>query len=55
MSELFEKAQALCMVKLYPLHQMKDGCWAATNSGGRRRYVVGYLHSGAVFVEEFAE
>ncbi len=55
MNELFEKASALCMVQLHPVHQMKDGCRAATNSGGRKRYVVAYLLSGAVFVEEFGE
>ena len=53
MNELFEQASALCMVKLYPVHQMNDGCWAATNSGGRKRFVIGYLDNGSVFVEEF--
>jgi hypothetical protein len=53
MNELFEKASSLCMVKLYPVHQMNDGCWAATNSGGRKRFVIGYLDNGSVFVEEF--
>lgn len=55
MNELFEKASSLCMIKLYPVHEMSDGCWCATNSGGRRRYVIGYLNSGSVFVEEFGE
>ena len=55
MNELFDKASSLCMVKLYPVHEMSDGCWCATNSGGRKRYVIGYLHSGSVFVEEFGE
>lgn len=53
MNELLEKASALCMVKLYPVYQMNDNCWACTNSGGRKQYVVGYLHNGSVFVEEF--
>ncbi len=55
MNELFEKASALCMVQLHPVHQMKDGCWAATNSGGRKRYLPGYFHSGAVSVQDLGE
>ena len=52
MNELFEKASSFIMVHLYPVHQMNDGCWMATNSGGRKRYVIGYLDNGSVFVEE---
>ena len=53
MNELFEKASALCMVKLFPVSRMTDGCWQATNSGGRKSYVIGYLDNGSIFVEEF--
>jgi hypothetical protein len=55
MNELFEQASALCMVQLFPVTEMTDGCWHATNSGGRKKYVIGYLDNGNVFVEEFGE
>ena len=53
MNELFERASAFCMIQLYPVAEMTDGCWHATNSGGRKKYVIGYLDNGNVFVEEF--
>jgi hypothetical protein len=50
-NELFEKASATCMVELRPVYQMNGGCFMATNSGGRKRYVIGTLDNGSVFVE----
>lgn len=51
MSELIREASMRSMMNLFYVHGMNDGCLMVTNSGGRRRYVVGRLDSGSVFVE----
>ena len=51
--ELFMQASKRCMVKLLPLEAMTLSCWLATDSGGRKRYVVGRLDTGDVFVESY--
>lgn len=51
-NELLREASSKIMVNLFYVHSMSEGCIMATNSGGVKRYVVGRLHSGNVFVEE---
>jgi hypothetical protein len=51
MPAVIKDAQLVRGVCLYPVQQMSEGCWLATDSGGNKRYVVGYLDNGSPFCE----
>jgi hypothetical protein len=51
MPAIIKEAQSMIGVCLYPVQQMSMGCWLATDSGGNKRYVVGYLDNGKPFCE----
>ena len=51
MPAVIKDAQNVAGVCLYPVQQLNAGCWLVTDSGGNKRYVVGYLDNGKPFCE----
>ena len=51
MPAVIKDAQSIRGVCLYPVQQLSGGCWLVTDSGGNKRYVVGYLDNGSPFCE----
>ena len=51
MPAVIKDAQSIRGICLYPVQQLNDGCWVTTDSGGNKRYVVGYLDNGKPFCE----
>ena len=49
---LIKKAEAMTQVCLGELHECTDKCLIVTNSGGKARYMIGYLDNWEVFVEK---
>ena len=49
---LIRKAEAKIAVCLGELHECTDNCLIVTNSGGKARYLIGYLDNWEVFVEK---
>ena len=45
-------AENILGVCLSPVQPMSHGCWLATDSGSKKRYVVGRLDNGEVFAEK---
>ena len=54
MFELIEKASSTACICFYGLEQVGD-CLLVTDSGGRKRYLIGYLDDGSVFWERVKE
>ena len=50
MFELIEKASSMACICFYGVQQVGD-CLMVTDSGGRKRYLIGYLDDGSVFWE----
>lgn len=48
---VIKEAEKISGVCLYAVQQLNDGCWVTTDSGGNKRYVVGYLDNGKPFCE----
>lgn len=54
MFELIEKASSMACICFYGVQQVGD-CLMVTDSGGRKRYLIGYLDDGSVFWERVKE
>lgn len=54
MFELIEKASSMACICFYGVQQV-GGCLMVTDSGGRKRYLIGYLDDGSVFWERLKE
>jgi hypothetical protein len=50
--DLIKKAEAKIAVCLGEIHECEDNCLIVTNSGGKARYMIGYLDNWEVFVEK---
>jgi hypothetical protein len=51
MQNLITQASDIAGICLYFVAPMTDGCVLCTDSGSRKRYVVGRLDDGSVFCE----
>ncbi len=49
--QLIEQASGVASICFKLIEPMADDCLLVTDSGGRKRYVIGALHNGKVFVE----
>lgn len=54
MFDLVQRAQTLACICFYGVRQIGD-CLLVTDSGGRKRYLIGYLDDGSVFWERVKE
>ena len=54
MCDLVQRASSLACICFYGVHQVGD-CLLVTDSGGRKRYLIGYLDDGSVFWERVKE
>lgn len=50
--DLIKKAESKLTMCLGEVHECADNCLVVTNSGGRARYMIGYLDNWEVFVEK---
>tara|TARA_R100001163_G_C4945682_1_gene115580 strand:+ start:105 stop:356 length:252 start_codon:yes stop_codon:yes gene_type:complete len=50
--KLIQKAETKITMCLGELHECTDDCLIVTNSGGKARYMIGYLDNREVFVEK---
>jgi len=54
MFDLVQRASSLACICFYGVRQIGD-CLIVTDSGGRKRYLIGYLDDGSVFWERVKE
>jgi hypothetical protein len=54
MFDLVQRASSLACICFFGVRQVGD-CLMVTDSGGRKRYLIGYLDDGSVFWERAKE
>lgn len=54
MFDLVQRASSLACICFFGVRQIGD-CLMVTDSGGRKRYLIGYLDDGSVFWERVKE